>query len=71
MSVLADRIEASETLVEVIKEYVRDGGASAHLIVEALSASEFDEAPGFMTGARSKVERIGAHAIEYRKGDDQ
>ena len=72
MSALAtDRLEAAEWLFEVVRDLIRDGRGTAHLSVDDLTAAEFDEAPGFLTGARSKLERIGAHAIEYRKGDDQ
>lgn len=70
MVALADHIEAVEVLFETVREFVRDGRATAHLIVDGLSREEFDDAQGVFTGPRSKVERIGEHAIEYRLSEE-
>lgn len=70
MVTLADKIEAVDALMETIREFVRDGNATCHLTVDGLDRDEFDEASGFMTGPRAKVERIGPHAIEYRLSEE-
>lgn len=69
MSVLTERAEATDMLVAVLQEYVRDGRCVATLVIEDMAVDEWDEAPGIHTGPRSKRELVGPHAIEYRKGE--
>lgn len=63
------RVEATEILVEVLHDLARDSGATAHLVLSGLTEDEWGDLGGIHTGPRSKVERVGPHSIEYRRGD--
>lgn len=58
----------TEELVERIHEFVRDGTGVCHVLIEELSATDFDEAPGKQGPSWVKREQLAEGlTVEYRR----
>lgn len=59
---------AEQTLVDRVREYVRDGSGTGILLVEDMTAADFDDAPGQLGPSWQKTERLDERlTIEYRR----